>query len=137
MVMYAKILLKFTKKSKADAGPSVAMLSGAQQRQSIFLSVPGRVPLACNMHEAYITARPLLLIQDVGDTQQVFGRPDVNINLLCCPGIGMPKNSTDKLDGDTFSVQGCGEIMPQRMRPEPRYPGVPGKFFTEAVQTTS
>lgn len=74
------------------------------------------------------------LIQDVGDTQQVFRRPDVDVNFFRRAGIGVPENGAYKLDRDTFFVQGCGEIVSKGMRTEPRYPGVPGKFITETVQ---
>jgi len=73
------------------------------------------------------------LIQDIGDTEQVPGRPDMDINFFCRPGICMAKDGADKLKGYTFPVQICSEIVPKRMRSESRYPGVPGKFFTQAV----
>ena len=85
--------------------------------------------------EACGSTGPFFLIQDIGDTQQVLGRPEVDVDFFCGPGIGMPKNGAYELDGDAFSVQGRGEIMTEGMRAEPRYPGVPGKFITETPQT--
>jgi len=76
---------------------------------------------------------PLLLIQDVGDTQQVPGRPDMDVDFFCRPGICVAEASADELDGDTFPVQICSEVVPKRMRSESRYPGVTGKFFTQAI----
>lgn len=58
----------------------------------------------------------------------------MNVYFFCRPGIGVTEASADELDWNTFFIQGRGEIMPKGMRAEPRYPGVPGKFFTEAVQ---
>jgi len=80
---------------------------------------------------------PSLSIQDVGDTQQVFRWPKMNVNLFRRLGVGMSEARADELDGNAFYVQCRGEIMTQRMRPELRYPGLPGKFFTEAVQAVS
>ena len=80
---------------------------------------------------------PSFLIQDVSEAQQVFGGPDMNIDFFCSPGIGVPEASADKLDRDAFFIQGRAEIMSKRMRPEPRYPGFPGKLFTETVQAVS
>ena len=77
------------------------------------------------------------IIKTISDTQQVFRRPEVDVDFFCRPGIGMPEDGAYELDGDSFYVQVCGEIMPQSMRSKPRYPGVPGKFFAEAVQTVS
>ena len=77
------------------------------------------------------------IIKTIGDTQQVPGRPEMNVDFFCCPGIGMTEDFANELDRDTLSVQGRAEIMPERMRPEPRYSGVPGKFFTEALQAAS
>lgn len=85
----------------------------------------------CTKYSIQLT--PSLLIQDVSDTQQVFGRPEMNVDFFCRPGICVPETCADELDGDAFSIQGCGEMMPKRMRTEARNPGVPGKFFTEAV----
>ena len=77
------------------------------------------------------------IIKTIGDPQEVPGRPEMNVDFFCCPGIGMAEASADELDRDAFFIQGRGEIMPQGMRPEPRYTRVPGKFFTQAVQTVS
>ncbi len=74
------------------------------------------------------------LIQDVSDTQQVFRRPEMDVDFFRRPGIGMPENCADELHGDAFSVQRCGEIVPQGMRPEARYPGVPGQTVTKPVK---
>ena len=79
----------------------------------------------------------LFLIQDISNTQQIFRRPDVDVNLLCRPGVSVPEDGTNKLDGNAFSVQGRGEIVPNRVGSEPRSPGSPGKLFTEAVQAAS
>jgi len=73
------------------------------------------------------------LIQDVGDTEQVLGRPEMDVNPLGRPRIGMAKAIADELDRYAFSVQGRAEIMAERLWPEPRYPGVSGKFFAEIV----
>jgi len=80
---------------------------------------------------------PILLIQNVGDAQQVLGRPEVNVNCFCCPGIGVTEACADELNGNAFFIQDCAEIMPQGMRTEARNPGVLGKFFTEAVHAAS
>ena len=74
-----------------------------------------------------------LLIQDVGNAQKVFRRPEVDVDFFRCPGIGMPEDCAYKLDWDAFFVQGCGEIVSKGMRTESWYPGVPGKFITEAI----
>lgn len=58
----------------------------------------------------------------------------MDVDFFRCPGIGMPENFAYELDRDTFFVQCRGKIVPKGMRPEPRYPGVPGKFVTEAIQ---
>ncbi len=81
-----------------------------------------------------IQLTPSLLIQDVSDTQQVFRRPEMDVDFFRRPGIGMPENCADELHGDAFSVQRCGEIVPQGMRPEARYPGVPGQTVTKPVK---
>lgn len=120
--------------AKARLCAAVPSPAKAQRLLTVF---PGAGHLAGNLPEACVPTRPIFLIQDVGDTQQVPGRPNVDVDLLCRPGIGMPETCADELDRYTFSVQGRGEIMPKRMRTEPRYPGVPGKFFTEAVHTVS
>lgn len=77
------------------------------------------------------------LIQDVSDTQQVLGRPEMDVDSFGRPGIGVAETSADELDRNTFFIKGRAEIMADCMWSEPRYPGVPGKFFTEAVQTIS
>lgn len=79
----------------------------------------------------------MVLVQTIGDAQEVPGRPKMDVNLLCCSGIGMAQDGADKLYRDTFCVEGRGEIMPQSMRPEPWYPGLACKFFTEAVHAVS
>ena len=84
--------------------------------------------------EACGSTGPFFLIQDVGDPQQVFGRPEVDVDFFRGPGIGMSEDGAYELDGYAFSVQGRGEIMPQCVRAEPWYAGVPGKFITEAIQ---
>lgn len=76
---------------------------------------------------------PSFLIQDVGDSQEVLGRPDVDVDFFCCPGIGMAEDGTNKLNRDAFFIQGRGEIVAQGVRSEPGYPGVPGEFLTEMV----
>jgi len=78
-----------------------------------------------------------LLIQDVGDAEEIFRRPEVNVNCFCCPGVGMPEACADELNGNAFFIQDCAEIMSQGMRTEARNAGVPGKFFTEAVHAAS
>ena len=105
----------------AKAKQSQAAQSAAQQRQSKGIAVRG----------------PALLIQDVCDTEEVLGRPEMDIDLFGCSCISMAKAGTYELDGDAFFVEGRAEIMPQGMRTEARNPGVPGKFCTEAVQTVS
>lgn len=72
-------------------------------------------------------------IQDVSDAEKVSGRPEVDINLFGCPGIGVPEAGTYELNGNAFSVHDCAEIMAECMWAEFGYPGVPGKFITEAV----
>ena len=76
-------------------------------------------------------------IQNIGYTQQITGWPDMNIDLFRRPCIGMPKAFGNKLDGDTFYIQGRGEIVPQGMRPEPWYPGMFGQTFTKPVKAVS
>ena len=120
--------------AKARLCAAVPSPAKAQRFLTVF---PGAGHLAGNLPEACVPTRPIFLIQDVGDTQQIFGRPKVDIDFFCRPGIGMSQDGTNKLNGYAFSVQGRGEIMPQGMRSKPRYPGVPGKFFTETVQTAS
>lgn len=61
----------------------------------------------------------------------------MDIDLFGCPGIGVAETFGNKLYGDTFSIQSCSEVVTQGMRPESRYPGIVGKFFTETVQTVS
>ena len=80
-----------------------------------------------------MSSEPIILVKTISDTQQVFGRPDVDINLFGCSGIGMTEAGTYKLDGDAFFVKDGAEVMAECMRAEPRYPGFPGKLFTEAV----
>ena len=77
------------------------------------------------------------LIQNVGDTQQVFRRPEVDVDLFGRPGIGVAQAGADELDGNAFFIQDCAEIMAEGMGPELGYPGLPGKFFTEAVHAAS
>jgi len=79
----------------------------------------------------------MMLVETIGYAQEVFGRPEMDIDSFGRSRIGVPEASADELDRDAFDVQFRCEIMPQRMRSESRYPGVPGKFFTEAVQTAS
>lgn len=76
-------------------------------------------------------------IQNICDAEQVSGRPKMNIYFFCCSCIGMSKAGGNKLDGDTFCVKRCCEIMPQGMRPESWYPGVPGQTFTKPVKAAS
>ena len=78
-----------------------------------------------------------ILIQDVGDTQQVLGRPEMDVDSFGRPCIGMAEASADELDRDAFFVECRAEIMSDCVRPEPPYPGMLGKFFTEAVQAVS
>lgn len=74
-------------------------------------------------------------IQDIGDTQEVSGRPDVNVDLFRGSRVGMPEAFGNKLYWDAFYKKRCCEIMPKSMRPKPRYPGIIGKFFTQVVHT--
>lgn len=102
----------------------------------------GRALLSCAlshtiMHDMCILTGPFILIQDIGNPEQVPGGPDMDIDLLCCPGISMTEDCADELDGDTFFIKRCAEIVAERMRSEPRYLGVPRKFFTESVKTVS
>ena len=97
----------------------------------------GRAFSASDLLEVCVSTGPSLLIQDIGDTQQICGRPDVDIDFFCGPGIGMAEAIADELDRNAFFIHGRTEIMPKRMRSKPRYPGVPGKLFTEAVQAVS
>jgi len=123
-------------KSKRKALHSKAKQRAAEQRQGMAelrLSVPGRGLNACNLHEVSTPTRPIFLIQNISDTQQVFRRPEMDIDFFCCPGIGVAKDNADELNGDVFYIQGRGEIMPQSLRTKSRYPGVPGKFFTKVV----
>ena len=76
---------------------------------------------------------PALLIQDVGDAQQIFRRPEMNVDCFCCPGIGVAEAGANELDRNAFFIQDCAEIVAERVWSEPRYTGIPGKFFTEAV----
>ena len=77
------------------------------------------------------------LIENVSDSEQVFGRPEMDIDFFGRPGIGMAQDCADELDRDAFYVQNRAEIMTECMRAEPRYAGSSGKFFTEAVQAVS
>ncbi len=61
----------------------------------------------------------------------------MDVDFFCRLGICVAEANANELDGDAFSVQGRAEIVPDRMRSEPRYPGVPGKFFTKAIETAS
>jgi len=76
-------------------------------------------------------------IQNIGDAEQVFRRPEVDVDCFCCPGIGVTEDGTDKLNGNAFFIQDCAEIVAKGMRTETRNPGVLGKFITEAVHTVS
>lgn len=80
---------------------------------------------------------PALLIQNISNPQQVLGWPEMDINCFCCPGIGVAEAGADELDRYAFFIQDCAEIVAERVWSEPRYPGVFGKFFTEAVQAAS
>ena len=119
------------KASRCDVPPGQASFCRAQQSKSedIFrgLSMPGV------FYECGSLFTMMMLVKTIGYAQQIFRRPDMNIDLLCSLGIGMSKTGGNKLDGDTFCVKRCCEIMPQSMRSESRYPGVPGKFFTQTV----
>lgn len=94
----------------------------------------GRAFFAHVLCVACFQPAPSFLIQDVSDPEKVFRRPEVDIDFFSRPGIGVPEACGNKLYGNTFSVQGRGEVMAECVRPEPGYPGVPGKFFTEAIQ---
>lgn len=90
-----------------------------------------------NMMRKNRTQKDLNIIQTIGDTEQVSGRPKMNVDFFRCPGIGVTEDFANELDRDTFYIQGCAEIMPDCVRPESRYRGVLGKFFTETVNTVS
>ena len=75
------------------------------------------------------------LIQNVGNAKQVPWREDVDVDLFGCPGIGMPENDADHVEGYAFSIQFRGEIVPKRMRAKPWYAGFHGKFSTGSVKT--
>ena len=104
-----------------------------QKLSKAFFELRGRAFSASNLLVACGSTGPSFLIQDVSDAEQIFRRPEMNIDFFCCPGICVPESGTDKLDWDAFSVQGRGEKMTNCVRSEPRYPGVLGKFFTEAI----
>ena len=74
-------------------------------------------------------------IQNVGNAKQVPWRENMDVDLFGCPGIGMPENDADHVEGYAFSIQFRGEIVPKRMRTEPRYAGFHGKSFTGSVNT--
>ncbi len=122
--------------SKRAAGPCYAWPGAAQQKKDaveLCSTVPGRGFSACGLHEVSTPTRPVFSIQNVGDTEQVPWWENMDVDLFCSPGIGVPEDSADELDRNAFDVKFRGEIMPKRMRPEPRYAGLTGKFFTEAV----
>ncbi|MBA7631127.1 hypothetical protein ES703_38654 [subsurface metagenome] len=81
--------------------------------------------------------RKMRLVKTISDSQQVLGRPEMDVDFFCRPGVGMSEANANELDRDTFSVQGSAEIVPECMRSESWYPGMPGKFFTETVKTAS
>ena len=72
-------------------------------------------------------------IQDVSDAEKISRRPEMNVDLLCRSGIGVPEAGANELDWSAFSVHDCAEIVAEGVWSESRYPGVPGKFITEAV----
>jgi len=96
-----------------------------------FFRVSRHVPVSCGKCAVQLTL--LFLIKNVSNPQKIPGRPDMDIDFFCCSGIGMSKAGGNKLDGDTFCVKRCCEIMPQSLRTKSRYPGVPGKFFTQII----
>ena len=78
-------------------------------------------------------SQPTKLIQNVGDTEQIFGWPEMNVDLFGCSGVGVSKAGTYELNRNAFFIQGRAEIVPQGMRTEAGNPGVPGKLCTETI----
>ena len=109
------LLMLLAEQSKGDAWPNDAKRIVAAQSKGIAVQCPA------------------LLIQDIGDPQQVLGWPKMDINCFCCPGVGVPETCANKLNGNAFFIHSRAEIMPQGMRTEARNPGVPGKLYTETV----
>ena len=123
---------RFIKQWLRNAWPREAFLSKAKAK--FFSSILGRGIFAGGLSEACVFTLPLFSIQNICNPKQVFWRPNMNVDLFCCSCVSVAEACGNKLYRDTFCIKSRCEIMPQCMWPEPRYPGVLGKFFAQPVK---
>ena len=130
---------RYNQQRQSTAGPCWVGHSLAKQRRRMAdrcVAWRSKAKAKLLLHSLDVPGVLSFLIQDICYTEQISGWPYMNIDFFRRPGVCVPENDADELDGDIFYIQCCGKVMAQGVGPKTRYPGVPGKFFAKIVQST-